>query len=128
MLWQPPFAKGAASPLTGDFRRALQTHIDAIVLRDIDLYALTLGNGDAPCLRLGDGAPVVGRDAILETIQAWFNDTPWSYLPTVMWTFEQERTAVALLEMSKERRALQLLVFQRPHDGWRLVLDHRCES
>lgn len=121
--------------MTGDFRRALQTHIDAIALRDIDLYALTLGKGDTPCLRLADDPPMLGRDAILESVRTWFADTSWSYFPTVLWTFEQERTAIAMLQVSfstrevrgtaAEKRALQLLVFQRPYDGWRLILDQR---
>lgn len=134
MLWQPTGT--SASPLTGDFRRALQTLIDAITLRDIDLYALTVGTGQAPCIRVGDGPPVVGRDAVIEAMRLWFADGSWSYSPTVMWTFEQDRTAFAMLEVSfaaRDRRGWspiehqehQLLVFQRLDDGWRLILDHR---
>ena len=137
MLWQPTTTDGSASPLTGDFRRALQTLIDAIALRDVDLYALTLGQGEAPCMRQGDGAPMIGRDAIIESVKAWFAEKSWSYYPTVLWTFELERTAMALLDITystrndrgsiAEKRGLQLLVFQRPHDGWRLILDHRIK-
>lgn len=133
-LWQTGM-DSALAPLTGDFRRTLQTHIDAIALRDIDLYGLILGPDDTPCVQQGDGPPIIGREAVLSAVRASFADSSRTYHPTILWTFEEERTAIAMLEVTitsngtreatSPSRRLQLLVFQRPRDGWRLVLDHR---
>ena len=129
MIWHMG-VESAAPSLTSDFRRTLQMHIDAIVLRDIELYGLTLGPDDTPCLRQGNEEPVMGRDAIVAAMEKWFADRSLAFHHRVLWTFEQERTAIAMLELmytssGEPRRELQLLVFQRPRDGWRLVLDHR---
>lgn len=121
-------------PLTGDFRRVLQCHLDAIALRDADLYAMTLAADDGPCLRQDGRDPIFGREAIVDAVRAWFADKSWRYIPTVLWTLEQPSTALALLEVNyierdraarvHEEKRMQLLVFQRRAGSWRLVFDH----
>lgn len=121
-------------PITGDFRRVLQTHLDAIALRDADLYALTIAADDGPCMRQDGCEPVFGRDAIVAAVRTWFADKSWRYIPTVLWTLEQPSTALALLEVSyierdgsaqiHEETRMQMLVFQRRAGNWRLVFDH----
>lgn len=128
-----------ASPLlSGDFRRTLQTHLDSIALRDADLYAMTLSPDDGPCLRQeGEGRPLFGRDDIMQAIREWFADHNWSYMPTVLWTMESESTALAVLDVLyihgegntvAESHITQMLVFQRRHNFWRLIFDHRISA
>lgn len=122
----------APATLTGDFRRTLQTHLDSIALRDIDLYSLTIASGDIPCAKQSNSVMLHGRDAIVEATREWFADRRWSYLTQIVWTLELQDTAIAVLDVAYivkepaapvEHRLTQMLVFHRRRDGWRLMFD-----
>jgi ketosteroid isomerase-like protein len=109
------------------FLEALEEHLEAIRLRDIDRFASTLAHEDVRFVG-GDGRIIEGREKAVAAHRDWFMDDGWTFEPEMLWTREERETAWALTrvtyrERQSERRFLLLFLFVQEQGEWRLVYD-----
>jgi ketosteroid isomerase-like protein len=109
------------------FLEALEEHLDAIRMRDIDRFDATLAKDDVRFVG-GDGRIIEGRENAVAAHRDWFMDDRWTFDPEILWTREEAGAAWALTrvtyrERESERQFLLLFLFVQEQGEWRLVYD-----
>lgn len=108
------------------FLEALEEHIDAIRMRDIDRFAATLA--DDVRLVGGEGGVIEGRENAVAAHRDWFMDDRWTFEPEILWTREEAGAAWALTrvtyrEAENTKLFMLLFLFVEEDGEWRLVYD-----
>ena len=121
-----------------DLSATLVRHLEAIRMRDLELYRSTLSADDDICVMLRDGIQLRGQAAIMKALEQEFNDATWSSDTEVIWQVETKATAIVVLRVDvydrdegarmRHRQYKEVLVFSNRADGWRLVFDHPVED
>lgn len=106
---------------------ALEEHIDAIVMRDIDRFAATLAQDEVRFVG-AEGGIVEGRENVVAAHRDWFMDDRWTFEPEILWTREEAGAAWALTrvtyrEPGASRRFLLFFLFVDESGEWRVVYD-----
>lgn len=112
---------------TGSLLEALEEHLEAIRIRDLDRFAATLAHDDVRLVG-GDGHVIEGRENAVAAHRDWFMDDRWTFDPEILWTREEAGAAWALTrvtyrEADAERRFMLLFLFVDESGEWRLVYD-----
>ncbi len=106
---------------------ALEEHVDAIKMRDIDRFAATLAQDDVRLVG-GDGRIIEGRENAIAAHREWFMDERWTFDPEILATREEAGAAWALTRVSyreadNEKQFLLLFLFIQENGEWRLAYD-----
>ncbi|GJL93567.1 YybH family protein [Hyphococcus sp.] len=113
-----------------DFNAALQRHLDAIAVRDLDAFTATITAGDDLNVIFPNGAVLENTNAVVAFHREWFSDDQWRMDPAVVKTIEGADMATALLKYDYRdtpdgapRSSWLALVFKLERGEWRLVHD-----
>jgi SnoaL-like protein len=112
---------------TATLLEALEEHIDAIKMRDIDRFAATLASEDVRFVG-GDGRIIEGRENVVAAHRDWFMDDRWTFDPEILWTREEASAAWTLLrvtyrEAQNSKQFLLFFLFVQESGAWRLLYD-----
>jgi ketosteroid isomerase-like protein len=106
---------------------ALNDHLEAISLRDIDRFADTLAADDVRFVG-GDGKILEGKENVVSAHREWFMAQNWRFDPEILWTREEAGTGLALTrvrytESDRTREFLLLFIFADEDGSWKLLYD-----
>lgn len=106
---------------------ALEEHVEAIKMRDIDRFAATLAADDVRFVG-GDGRIIEGPENVVAAHRDWFMDEGWTFDPELLWTREEASAAWALMrvtyrEAQGSKQFLLLFLFVQESGAWRLLYD-----
>lgn len=111
---------------------ALEEHLDAIRMRDIDRFAATLASDDVRFVG-DDGRILEGRENVVAAHRDWFMDDRWTLDAELVWTREEAGAAWALTRVNYReadvlKRFVLLFLFVKEGGEWRLVYDQNTPS
>ncbi|MBV8245107.1 MAG: nuclear transport factor 2 family protein [Candidatus Eremiobacteraeota bacterium] len=120
-----------------DFRTVLAIYLRAIQKRNVDVYMSTLSQHD-PVVMLDDGLQLHGRVEIRRAQEQWFADPSWTYRAALLWTYESNKDALAVLSVRyddfDERGCPRTRIYQHTIAfafeirGWKIVFERYTEG
>ena len=119
------------------FTDALDSHLKAIIERDIDSFKRFISDKVPPVLILPNGKIIRGSEEILNFHKNWFQDLNWNMTFDIIDTMVMQDSAYALLQYTYQKKSENgesqtsqsylSLLFTLTQNGWILIRDQNTD-